>query len=354
MIDLPFKDIFEIFLKRYVNDFGEVKAREVLMKVNSSKKINALLDKIYFANVTPTSMDIIATLNAISYFVFSKGETLCLGSLTTVRLWFESVDKDNSSTSAEMFSKLAADIIYGCNRTKFNRADNLFTRFYNDLESNIKTQETKKIIQAADKNYVAFLIRKSSGPFEYPFNIDPNYNYIELQLQFDEEIYFLKKQIPFDHYEEDLDEFKANKTYIINITNYKIEHRNGIRWLIKNEEPTTFGHSDNSTYGSPSDIEELTPQKKLLKLKVSKISSKPTKNGNYIHTLKTDGKKVNILGIEKQSGVLTFFIALPTEAIVGSEHEIDMNMFRVEERPFEITNATGEVQTLMLKWLVIK
>ena len=92
-----------------------------------------------------------------------------------------------------------------------------------------------------------------------------------------------------------------------------------------------------------------------MKVKVSKVSATPSKNGNYIHTVKTEGKKVNVLGIEKLSGALTYFIALPAAAAVGSEHEIDMAQFRVEERPYDVADpTTGEVQTLQLKWLHIK
>ena len=92
-----------------------------------------------------------------------------------------------------------------------------------------------------------------------------------------------------------------------------------------------------------------------MKVKVSKVSATPSKNGNFIHTVKTEGKKVNVLGVEKQSGALTYFIALPSAVAVGSEHEIDMAQFRVEERPYEVADqVTGEVQTLMLKWLHIK
>ena len=92
-----------------------------------------------------------------------------------------------------------------------------------------------------------------------------------------------------------------------------------------------------------------------IKVKVSKCSTKPSKNGNFIHTLKTEGKVVNVLGQEKVSGQLTYFIALAKPTPVGSEHELDMDLFRVEERPYEVADtATGALVKLMLKWLHIK
>ena len=92
-----------------------------------------------------------------------------------------------------------------------------------------------------------------------------------------------------------------------------------------------------------------------IKVTVSKCSTKPTSNGNYIHTLKTEGKSVEVLGQQKVSGQLTYFVALPKPTKVGSEHELDMDNFSVTERPYEVADATtGEVKTLQLKWLHIK
>lgn len=93
----------------------------------------------------------------------------------------------------------------------------------------------------------------------------------------------------------------------------------------------------------------------MIKVTVAKCSSKPSKNGNFIHTVKTEGKTVNVLGQEKKSGQLTYFIALPKPTAVGSEHELNMDMFSITERPYEVADATtGEMKTLMLKWLHIK
>ena len=92
-----------------------------------------------------------------------------------------------------------------------------------------------------------------------------------------------------------------------------------------------------------------------IKVSVSRCSSKASSRGNYIHTLKTEGKTIQVLGQEKVSGQITYFIALAKPTKVGTEHELDMDMFRVEERPYEVANPdTGEKQTLMLKWLHIK
>jgi len=92
-----------------------------------------------------------------------------------------------------------------------------------------------------------------------------------------------------------------------------------------------------------------------MKVTVSKVSATASKNGNFIHTVKTEGKKVSVLGIEKTSGALTYFIALPSAAPLNSQHELDMDQFSVTERPYEVADReTGELTTIMLKWLHIK
>ncbi|RZA02862.1 MAG: hypothetical protein EOP47_05145 [Sphingobacteriaceae bacterium] len=86
---------------------------------------------------------------------------------------------------------------------------------------------------------------------------------------------------------------------------------------------------------------EIHLNKSFLKVKVTKVSAQPSQSGNYIHTLKTEKK-------------LTYFIALPVKTPVGTETEIDMELYNVIERPYEIKNESGEPQTLQLKWLLGK
>lgn len=93
----------------------------------------------------------------------------------------------------------------------------------------------------------------------------------------------------------------------------------------------------------------------IIKVKVAKVSAQPTTNGNYIHTVKTEGKKEVVFGVEKPASQLTYFIALPSAVPVGTEDNLDLDKFRVEERPYEVADQdTGEMKTLMLKWLHIK
>lgn len=91
----------------------------------------------------------------------------------------------------------------------------------------------------------------------------------------------------------------------------------------------------------------------LIKVTVAKVTE--TSNGNFIHTLKTEGKTVKLLGQDMVSNGLTYYASLKTAAEVKSTGEFDLDMFDVVERPFETTDEkSGEEITLQLKWLYPK
>jgi hypothetical protein len=94
-----------------------------------------------------------------------------------------------------------------------------------------------------------------------------------------------------------------------------------------------------------------------IKLRVAKISAKTT-NGNYIHTLKSEGVEHEILGKKVVTGARTYFLALTESAVLGSTHNVDMDKFTITTR--EMVGADGEVrkgdngQPIKLKWLNFK
>lgn len=95
----------------------------------------------------------------------------------------------------------------------------------------------------------------------------------------------------------------------------------------------------------------------MIKVKVAKISAK-TSNGNYLHTLKTEGTQHEVLGKTVTTGKRTYFLALTESAVLNSEHSIDLSQFSITER--EMVNKDGEIVTgdngnaIKLKWLNFK
>ena len=88
----------------------------------------------------------------------------------------------------------------------------------------------------------------------------------------------------------------------------------------------------------------------LLKLKVTKVSDK-TKNGNFIHTVKTEGAKSSFMGVEKTSGAM-YLIALKQAIPLGTEQEVDMDQFAIVPQTSQLEDKnTGEVRTATFNWL---
>lgn len=92
-----------------------------------------------------------------------------------------------------------------------------------------------------------------------------------------------------------------------------------------------------------------------VKVTVTKVSEKTT-NGNYIHTLKSEGTVIKVLGQDLVGNGSTYFVALKGAAKVDSSEILDLDRFDIVEREYtpEPDAETGETRTLMLKWLYPK
>jgi len=91
-----------------------------------------------------------------------------------------------------------------------------------------------------------------------------------------------------------------------------------------------------------------------VKVTVTKVSEKTSKD-NYIHTLKSEGTSIKVLGQDLIGNGSTYFVALKGAAKVNSAELIDLDRFDIVEREFTPEpDETGEVKTMMLKWLYPK
>ena len=93
---------------------------------------------------------------------------------------------------------------------------------------------------------------------------------------------------------------------------------------------------------------------KKIKITVSKVSEK-TSNGNFIHTLKTEGQTIKVLGQDMIGRPSTYFVALKGAAKVDSSEIIDLDNFDQVQREYTPEpDETGETKTLLLTWLYPK
>lgn len=96
-----------------------------------------------------------------------------------------------------------------------------------------------------------------------------------------------------------------------------------------------------------------------IKFTVAKVSAMTTK-GNYIHTIKTEGKSVKFAGLDMKGAGQTYFVALQQPLPVDNKVlEADLDLFEVVERETKIPytdEVTGEEleRDATFKWLFPK
>lgn len=126
----------EIYLEQYKYEFGEKKLREVIEKIEYSPKVNDFITTLIQRNFNPKAKEIEILMNTISYFMFSKEETLCLGGLATIVLWqnkriiYNGVQNEEENNEFEnKVTQICVSLISNCSQNKYNKSNNFFQRF---------------------------------------------------------------------------------------------------------------------------------------------------------------------------------------------------------------------------------
>jgi stage III sporulation protein SpoIIIAA len=124
------------FMELYQYEYGEKKIIEIIHNVENNEKIQQYLNNILNNDLKPTAKDLEILMNTVSYFMFSKEETLCLGALATFVLWrnrwmiknhirdvLEQEEIDNTLID------ICVQLIDNCKVNKYNKYNNFFIRF---------------------------------------------------------------------------------------------------------------------------------------------------------------------------------------------------------------------------------
>ena len=121
------------FMEQYQFEYGQKKVIEIVRKVEDSEKVNNYLNSILFDNIKPSAKGLETLMNTISYFMFSKEETLCLGALATFILWrnrymikrniYDAVQQESID---HQLTPICVELINNCSINKYNKLDNFF------------------------------------------------------------------------------------------------------------------------------------------------------------------------------------------------------------------------------------
>lgn len=130
----------DLFLQQYMYEYGEKKAKEIFNKVETSPKIADYIRHLDAKQTMPSSKELALLLNSITFFIFSKSETLCLGKLATISLWQIRVETLSNILNEDEIIKICADVIVDSDKTKTHITDNFFSRFFRKIHQ-IEQQE---------------------------------------------------------------------------------------------------------------------------------------------------------------------------------------------------------------------
>lgn len=124
------------FMEQYQFEYGQKKVIEIVRKIENSEKVNEYLYNILTDNIKPSAKGLEILMNTISYFMFSKEETLCLGALATFILWRNRymIQKDIYDALEQeeidlQLTPICVELLNNCSKNKYNKFDNFFLRF---------------------------------------------------------------------------------------------------------------------------------------------------------------------------------------------------------------------------------
>ena len=140
MLLMTTTEISDVFIKQYIYEYGEKKARDITVKIYSLKKVNYLIYKAMKDIRFFTFNELLSIYSGIPYFIFAKPETLCLGLFCAIIKYETMLSAPIDSLNSEIYlavvnkyhsqhSELCLDIIKHYNRSSF------FNRFFKNIES---------------------------------------------------------------------------------------------------------------------------------------------------------------------------------------------------------------------------
>ena len=133
------EDLIEIFANFYTEEYGTKKMREILEKVCYSPKLLKFIDMLRTQRLSPGRDGFITIVNTIPYFLFSKGETLCVGTLIAIQKWIIETKDDGFRLSDEQIHQIVLETIFKAEKTKMHLSGrNFFDIYYSKLDTIIK------------------------------------------------------------------------------------------------------------------------------------------------------------------------------------------------------------------------
>lgn len=116
---LSYKELIKDFFEDFLLEYGRLKFEKIDRKVKISKKISGLIYLSKQKMVIPRATDFVYCVNGIPFFMFSKAETIALGSLLSLERWEKECNNYLRLANEHILKQIAIEILQECKKLKF-------------------------------------------------------------------------------------------------------------------------------------------------------------------------------------------------------------------------------------------
>ncbi len=110
-----------LFKTGFIENYGRKKYDQISSKVYSSSKIAKLISASNIKLIAPNKNDFLYALNETIYFIFSKPDTLAMGSILAFELWHKTLNADYSYLNEVELNIVFEGIIEECEKMKLRK-----------------------------------------------------------------------------------------------------------------------------------------------------------------------------------------------------------------------------------------
>lgn len=103
--------LIDSFIKYYISEFGERKFRNILHKIETSNKIEKLFNELRRTNEYPDPVTTFSYINAIPFFILSRGQTQTVGALLILKKWQDEINSKKRILNDYDVMRLTVDMI---------------------------------------------------------------------------------------------------------------------------------------------------------------------------------------------------------------------------------------------------
>lgn len=126
-----FSDVLQIFVDFFQKQYGELKAKEISIKVYTSKKVNKFLSETNYRKIKPGTTDYLTVIHSSTNFTFSNAETISFAAVMLLHKWNIDVGIPNNLSTDYYLNTVFFSLLKKCDnfKTHISGHDNFFSRF---------------------------------------------------------------------------------------------------------------------------------------------------------------------------------------------------------------------------------